>query len=106
MKKNIFTRIAIVACGMLALAACNKDDPNYSNNGTPGKGAMTVKMQDNAANYASLDIVITGVEISRGGSDSDWVVLSSATQSIDVLSLKNGVTMDLATANNMDAGIY
>lgn len=87
----------------LAITGCKKDDIN--NPGTnPGPGQFNVNMTDAPANFARMDITIDGVEAWHDS--QGWIVLSSNTQSFNVLSLSNGSIASVATASNVQSGHY
>lgn len=92
-----------IACATMAVVAagCEKaQDISPS----PSSSSMTVKMTDNPADYAELDVKITRVEAwsEVGG----WVTLNDQLLEVNVLSLTNGAEVFLAQNSGIEAGIY
>lgn len=95
----------ITATAALIFSSCKKDDITEPSSSTEGsQGTMKVKMTDGPANFAGLNMEITGVDIYSA--QSGWVTLSSNKQTVDVLSLNNGVSTDLTSSTSVSAGTY
>lgn len=104
--KPVLKSLSIGAALMIALAACNKDElPSPSASGDPGNaGTFKVRMTDSPADYAALDVEITGVQAYLDG--SGWVSLNNQAQFVNVLSLQNGVQTTLAFDADAEEGHY
>lgn len=87
----------------LAFTACKKEDTMDPNPSTSGR-TFKVDMTDAPANFARLDVTIDGVEAYHDS--QGWITLSSEAHSVNVLSLSNGTTMDLAAASEVETGHY
>lgn len=100
-----------VYCFLLAIAVlaagCKKDDSSTSPQGA-GTGQLKVYMADAPANYNSVNIQVTRVEVHQGSDTSStggWVVLKDSIQNVDLLHLRNGITALLGNAP-LPAGQY
>lgn len=104
--KPVVKMLSIGAALMMALVACNKNEiPSPSTAGMPGNaGTFKVRMTDSPTDFASLDAQITGVSAYLDG--TGWVSLNAQAQTVNVLSLQNGVETTLAFDANAAAGHY
>jgi hypothetical protein len=98
MKK--FIALGLIATMGIVAQSCNKDEAT-ANPGT--MGTMKVKMTDDPANYAALNMEITKVE--AFSEQSGWITLNSQSQMVSVLSLTNGTETILANTA-VSAGVY
>jgi hypothetical protein len=98
--KMIYVMAAVFT---LAVTGCKKDDVDPGPN-NPGGRQFNVNMTDAPANFARMDVTIDGVEAWHDS--QGWIVLSTSSRSINVLSLANGNTSSLATASNVQTGHY
>ncbi len=98
--KFITVTAAVLA---LAITGCKKDNVDTSTPGPQGR-QFQVNMTDAPANFARMDITIDGVEAYHDS--QGWIVLSSSTRAINILSLSNGVSTNIAAANNVETGHY
>lgn len=92
-----------VATGALLFSACQKDDDVAPQNGTQNS-TMEVRMTDAPANFESLTISMTEVEVYREG--SGWIDLDTKTESFNVLDLNGGNETVIAHSSNISAGVY
>lgn len=94
----------VAAVFALTVAGCKKDDINDPGTNNPGGRQFKVNITDAPANFARMDITIDGVEAWH---DSEgWITLSSGSRTINILSLSNGITTNLAAASNVETGHY
>lgn len=98
MKK--FIALGLIATMGIVVQSCKKDEAT-ANPGT--MGTMKVKMTDDPANYAALNMEITKVE--AFSEQSGWITLNSQSQMVSVLSLTNGTETILANTA-VSAGVY
>lgn len=86
------------------LGGCSKSD---GPNSPSGQGQIRMSLIDAPAGYDAVNIVVTEVSVHKADADagSGWVVLSSLTQTHNLLSLRNGVSAILAE-KELDAGMY
>jgi hypothetical protein len=81
---------------MATLASCSKKDDETG----AATGQVSVVLTDDPAVYDKVNLVVTGVAIHRGDSDSTaWETLRSDSTTIDLLTLQNGATRQLSTTN-------
>jgi len=99
--------LAAVVLGVFALSGCSKDETT-----NPGVGTVRAHLTDAPAAYDQVNIVVTQVSVHRGAAvaESDtmnggWEVISTATQTFNLLTLQNGVMANLAQAQ-VPAGHY
>jgi hypothetical protein len=88
----------------LAITGCKKDDINDPGSNNVGGRQFNVNMTDAPANFARMVVTIDGVEAYHDS--QGWVTLSSNSQSINVLTLSNGASTNLAAASNVETGHY
>lgn len=67
-------------------------------------GSFKVRMTDAPADYAALNLTVTGVDVYL--ENQGWINLSSETQNVNILSLTNGAEITLANQTNVKAGLY
>ena len=81
---------------------CSDDDST-----SPKFGTINMRMTDAPADVDEINLVIREVSIHRGdgGDESGWEVLRTDTMDVDLLTLRNGVFLDLANAR-VPAGTY
>lgn len=98
-------KIITVTAAVLALAmtGCKKDNIESTQSGPQGR-QFQVNMTDAPANFARMDITIDGVEAYHDS--QGWIVLSSSTRTLNILSLSNGTSSSIAAANNLAVGHY
>lgn len=83
----------IVATG---LSSCEKENV--------GEGRFRVAMTDAPADYAALDVQITGVRVYHD--NQGWITLNDQAQTVNVLSLQNGIESEIALSGTVAAGHY
>lgn len=98
--KIITVTVAVLA---LAITGCKKDNIDSTQSGPQGR-QFHVNMTDAPANFARMDITIDGVEAYHDS--QGWIVLSSSTRTLNILSLSNGASSSIAAANNVETGHY
>jgi hypothetical protein len=90
---------------LLAFTAfgCSDDDDGAS----PQFGTMNLRMTDAPAEVDEINLVIREVSAHRGEGDDDggWETLRTDTMDVDLLTLRNGVFLNLANAR-VPAGTY
>lgn len=95
-------RLAVLMASLFvaALAAygCGDDDDNNPNPG-PGnpQGRVRLRLTDAPADFDSIVIGIREISIRRGNDTTGWLRFTPAQQFVDVLTLRNGVFLDLGT---------
>lgn len=97
---KMVTAATIIALGITACEPTGMPNPNPP---TEGK-TFKVHMTDGPANFARMDLQISGVEIyhdTRG-----WITLNTTIRSINILTLANGVSTNLATRSDVAVGHY
>ena len=72
-----------------------------------GQGQMKITMVDAPAGFDQVNVVVTGVEVHRSGSDSSsgWFVINDSMATYDLLLLRNGASVVLGN-HSLDAGHY
>ena len=96
-------KLSIIAVSfMLLFAACKKEE--VINPGAASGETMKVRMTDGPANYAALDMEITGVDVYSN--EKGWVTLSKGEKKINILALNNGVSADLTSDVAVSTGAY
>lgn len=97
-----FNLNSMLAVGLLAMgsafSSCEKEDVAATN------GKFRVAMTDAPADYVALDVQIKGVSIYHD--QEGWTTLSNETQTVNVLSLQNGIESEIAAAGSVEAGHY
>lgn len=96
--KKLMMVLAVSTVLASSLTSCKKDG-----NDTKGN-SFKVRMTDGPGDYAQLNVQITSVDVYS--SNGEWINLSSQTKSVNVLSLTNGMEMELANSTNITAGVY
>jgi len=101
--KTMMKKLAVAGGIVLAFASCdNPDLPGTEP--APAGSSFYVDMTDSPANFSRMDVEITGVEVyhdTRG-----WITLNTSVRSLNILSLANGVTTNIAVGSSMQAGHY
>ena len=79
----------------LTLFGCSDDDST-----SPKFGTINMRMTDAPADVDEINLVIREVSIHRGDGDDEggWEVLRTDTMDVDLLTLRNGVFLNLANA--------
>ena len=98
----------LILCAALGLTAalilgCGKDDSQ-----SPGMGTLRLQMTDAPADVDAIHLVVTQVSVHREGASEDeggWDVLRADTVSYDLLTLRDGVFVTLATGE-LPSGVY
>jgi hypothetical protein len=101
--KTMIKVVAAAAIVALGITGCDPIEP-VDPGPTPEGKTFRVDMTDGPANYARMDIQITGVEIyhdTRG-----WITLNTTARTINILSLANGVNTNLGIQNDAAVGHY
>ena len=90
----------LLACTVFG---CSDDDEGTS----PQFGTMNLRMTDAPAEVDEINLVIDEVSAHRGDGDDEggWEVLRTDTLDVDLLTLRNGVFLNLANAR-VPAGTY
>jgi hypothetical protein len=72
-----------------------------------GQGQIKITMVDAPAGYNQVNIVVTRVEVHKGGADSNsgWFVINNNTATYDLLTLRNGANVVIGNGS-LDAGNY
>lgn len=112
--KNLKRVFSIMLVAVTLITACKKDEPSSPNNqnnpGTPNNpnppqpGTFNVKMTDGPGDFEAMNVNIISVEAwhdSKG-----WIMLDQQNRTVNILSLRNGTEMTLASKTNVDAGVY
>ena len=91
--------LSVLAAGALALAGCG----GSSND---GNGLLTVKLTDSPVDSAlEVSVVFTGIELQPA--DGERISIDfEENRSIDLLTLQDGVTVDLLDGEELEAGQY
>ncbi len=101
MNAKVLNLKAFIVVGMLvSLISCNRGEEE--SRGTPQQ--VEVRMTDSPANYAALDVEITGVDVYI--ENKGWVQLSSQNQIVNVLSLTNGKSVQLGQNTFFETGVF
>lgn len=95
--KKLMMLLAVGTVLASGFTSCKKDDEEKGN-------TFKVRMTDGPGDYAQLNVQVTSVDIYSA--NQGWVNLSSQTQSVNVLSLTNGAELELASASQVNAGVY
>lgn len=103
MKTSINFIVAVSILTAVAFTSCKKDDLNPAPGNSNGT-TMKVRMTDAPADYASLNVEITQVEVYL--EDSGWITLNNQAQMISVLDLNNGIYAELTADVPVSAGLY
>lgn len=99
----------LLSVGVLAVVAGCSSDRNSTR---PGFGEVHVRMTDAPADYDEVNIVVEEVRIHQAGCDDHgkngdcWTVISTGEATYDLLQLRNGVFVTLATGRTVPAGDY
>ena len=93
-----FALLAFAFLLTLGLSSCKKDG------GAEAFGEMEISMTDSPGDFQSLVVEITQVE--AYSSATGWVVLNSATQSHDILTLTNGTEVVIASNAELEPENY
>src|SRR6185369_9624239 len=96
--------VLMVPVALLALAGCASNSSN-SVTGPGPTGQMSVAVTDAPGDFDQVNLVVDEVSASRSSDDSGWEVLSTGTQTVNVLQLQNGLFASLGTAP-VPAGTY
>lgn len=100
---KIFTALfALLTTVTLLFVSC---DNNSVTDTTPGTGTLEVQLHDAPANYEEVNVFVESVEVNNGQSEEGWVEISSPQQSYDLLTLTNGATEVLGSAE-LEEGTY
>jgi len=94
----------MVPVALLALAGCASNSSN-SVTGPGPTGQMSVAVTDAPGDFDQVNLVVDEVSASRSSDDSGWEVLSTGTQTVNVLQLQNGLFASLGNAT-VPAGTY
>lgn len=89
-------KVLVVPVALLALAGCSKNSSDPT--APPVNGQISVAITDAPADYDAVNLVVTEVAVNRGSGDSGWEVLSSTPQTVNLLTLQNGLFTSLAAA--------
>lgn len=103
MRNTVFYFLLAIA---VLFAGCKKDDSSTSPQ--TGTGQLKLYMADAPANYDSVNIQVTRIEVHQGGDTSstgNWLVVKDSTQNVDLLQLRNGI-MALIGNTSLPAGQY
>jgi len=92
---------ALAASLVLCFGACEKnEDPVNNEEG----GSMDVYMTDAPANYEAILMSVSEVEVYSNS--EGWVRLNASGETFNILDFNNGNTKRVATANQLDIGLY
>lgn len=101
--KTMMKKLALAGGIVLAIASCdNPDLPGTEP--APAGSSFYVDMTDSPANFSRMDVEITGVEVYHDS--QGWITLNTSIRSLNLLSLANGVTSNIAVGSSMQAGHY
>jgi len=95
--------VLVVPVALLALAGCGSN--NSSVTGPGATGQMSIGITDAPGDFDQVNLVVDEVSASRSSDDSGWEVLSTGPQTINLLSLQNGLFASLGDAT-VPAGTY
>ncbi|HEX2867328.1 MAG TPA: DUF4382 domain-containing protein [Ignavibacteriales bacterium] len=104
MRNTVYYFLLAIA---VLIAGCSKNDSSTSPQ-TGGTGQLKLYMADAPANYKSVNIQVTRIEVHQGGDTSStgsWLVVKDSTQNVDLMQLRNGV-MALLGNTPLPAGQY
>lgn len=103
--KSIRNLALLLALFSLLILGCQKEEIGPSGSNVE-PGTFKAYMTDSPGDYRSLNVQIVRVEAFIEG--KGWVVLNNEARTVDVLTLTNGATMELAATSNMKAhaGLY
>lgn len=105
MKRSI-SILSVVLAGLLIWAGC--DAFGFERNGggpAEGPGSITVELTDEPGDIVEAIVTIDRVEMIPANDDSSAVVLSDEDQTLDLLTLQDGVTETIADAE-LPQGVY
>lgn len=100
--KTMMKLVKVAAVLMLASTSCNQEPPDIPVE-APGN-VFKIDMTDSPANYRRVDIQMTEIDIyhdARG-----WIPLYTSVRSMNILTLANGVSRNIAQHNNVMVGHY
>lgn len=95
--KNVKMLIAIVGISLLSLYSCSKEETKNSD--------FKVRMTDAPADYAEVNMEIKSVHAFNAEME-EWIVLDQNVKNVNVVELKNGKEIELASINEIEAGVY
>lgn len=100
--KIITTTFALLTTVTLLFVSC---DNNSVTDPTTGTGTLEVLLHDAPANYEAVNVFVESVEVNNGQTEEGWVEISTPQQSYDLLTLTNGATEVLGSAE-LETGTY
>lgn len=100
--KTMMKLVSVAAVLMLAITNCNQEPPDIPVE-APGN-VFKIDMTDSPANYGRVDIEMTEIDVYhdvRG-----WIPLYTSVRSMNILTLANGTSRNIAYHNNVMVGHY
>ncbi len=97
--RRLFILTLLGLLGVGALSGCSK------NPSSTALGSMSIKMTDAPGDFQAVNLVVREVAVQHSGGNGGWEVLSSQTQTYDLLQLRNGVFATLGISQ-LPAGHY
>ena len=102
--KTTFKMTVVLAMAALAITGCRPGSSSPDPNPAPDGKTFNVSLTDGPANYKRLSVEITGVEVyhdTRG-----WIPLSTTVRAVEILTLSNGASTNIATNSHVAPGHY
>lgn len=95
MKKTLM--LLMIVCAGMSMQSCNKNKGNST-------GKMEVRMTDSPGDFTALHVQVMKIEAYLD--NSGWVTVNETTKEINILSLTNGVEATVASATDVQVGLY
>jgi hypothetical protein len=102
-KLNVFSKMAILALGLITLIACSSDD-NGNSTVEEGKAKMSVKLVDAPGDYDEVNIDVEDVVIKYSGGDAETSLNAINVGVYNLLELTGGASVVLADDYEVPAG--
>lgn len=95
MKKTLM--LLMIVCAGISIQSCNKNKGNST-------GKMEVRMTDSPGDFTALHVQVMKIE--AYSDNAGWVTVNETTKEINILSLTNGVETTVASATEVQVGLY
>lgn len=102
---NILTTIFVLLTTLALLFVSCDSNSSTDPDPDPETGTLEVMLHDAPANYEQVNVFIETVEVNKGQTDEGWIEISTPQQSFDLLTLTNGATEALGSAE-LEVGTY
>lgn len=102
-KLNAFSKMAILALGLITFAACSSDDDN-GNSTEENKAKMSVRLVDAPGDYDEVNIDVEDVVIKYSGGEAETSLNAINVGVYNLLELTGGASVILADGYEVPAG--